>query len=366
MKVGIVGLPNVGKSTLFNALTRTRKAEARNYPFCTIDPNVGIVQVPDERLEFLKAMTGTEVVIPAAIEFVDIAGLVAGASRGEGLGNQFLASIREMDALVHVVRCFEGGDVLHTMGEVNAERDMEVIQTELLLADLESLRTQLDRQKKRAKAMDKEALLSCSLAERLIVHLDEGRPAHGLPVTETEEPLLKKFCLLSAKPVLYACNVGTEELADSRKNPHVAAVIAHSRANPPAEICVIGAQLEEELGDFPPEEAKKFIVSLGIGGSGVEELIRKAYKLLHLASFFTAGIQEVRAWTFREGMRAPACAGVIHGDFERGFIKAEIVSFGDLRRHGTVAEARAAGRYRMEGRDYVFQDGDVVHFRFSK
>ncbi|MDR2576915.1 MAG: redox-regulated ATPase YchF [Puniceicoccales bacterium] len=366
LKIGIVGLPNVGKSTLFNALTRTRKAEARNYPFCTIEPNVGTVQVPDERLAFLQKMTGTDIVIPAVVEFVDIAGLVAGASRGEGLGNRFLASIREMDALVHVVRCFEDADIHHTAGNIDALRDLQIVQTELLLADLESLRSQLERQKKRAKGFDKNALLSCALAERLMAHLNEGLPAHTLPIAEIEESTMKQFCLLTAKPVLYACNVAADELPVSEKNRHVAAIADYAKSHPPAEICPVSAQLEEELGSLSPDDAKNFLQDLGIADSGVSELIRRAYHLLDVASFFTAGVQEVRAWTFRRGMRAPACAGVIHGDFEKGFIKAEIVAYEDLKKFGSTAGAREAGRYRIEGKDYVFQDGDVAHFRFSQ
>jgi GTP-binding protein YchF len=365
VKVGIVGLPNVGKSTLFNALTRTHNAEARNYPFCTIHPNVGIVKVPDARLDFLQKMTGTERVIPAAIEFVDIAGLVAGASRGEGLGNKFLAHIREMDALVHVVRCFEGGDILHTVGDVDSRRDMEIIETELLLADLESILGQEERLKKRTKGLDRDAIQASALAGRLSGHLSGGRPAHSFPLAEGERELMRQFCLLTAKPVLYACNVDGQDLADPAKNRHVATVIAHARRHPPAEVCVVSAQMEEDLGDLAQEEAAQFLGDLGVADGGVSDLIRRSYALLRLASFFTAGVPEVRAWTFPIGMKAPACAGIIHSDFEKGFIRAEVVAFEDLKIHGDTAGAKSAGRYRVEGRDYALQDGDVVHFRVA-
>lgn len=365
MKIGIVGLPNVGKSTLFNALTRTRKAEARNYPFCTIDANVGVVQVPDERLQFLQKMVNTDVVIPAAVEFVDIAGLVKGASRGEGLGNKFLGNIREMDVLVHVVRCFEDGDILHSAETIDALRDLEIIQTELLLADLESVQAQLERQKKRAKSLDREALQFSALAERLIGHFNGGNPAHTMEIGDDELPLLRRFCLLTAKPVIYACNMAEDELAQPAGNKHFRAIEDYARAHPPAEICAVSARLEEELGDLPVEEARKFLCDLNVSDSGASELIRRSYDLLNLASFFTAGEKEVRAWTFSRGMRAPACAGVIHGDFERGFIRVEVVAYEDLVKYGTMAEARAAGRYRTEGKDYVMEDGDVVHFRFN-
>ncbi|MDR2664601.1 MAG: redox-regulated ATPase YchF [Puniceicoccales bacterium] len=365
MRVGIVGLPNVGKSTLFNALTRSRKAEARNYPFCTIEPNVGIVQVPDRRLAVLRKMFHPGSLIPAAVEFVDIAGLVAGASRGEGLGNKFLASIREMDALVHVVRCFEDGDILHATGKVDGLRDLEIIQTELLLADLESLRGQLERGKKRAKALDREVIQSCALMERLIEHIDGGQPAHTLSIAEEEMLPLRRLCLLTAKPILYACNVAEDDLAHPESNPHWQAVRAYAEAHRPAEVCAVSARLEEDLGELSPEEAQKFLAELSVSDSGVSELIARSYRLLSLASFFTAGEKEVRAWTFRVGMRAPACAGVIHGDFEKGFIRAEVVAFEDLVRYDGVAGARAAGRYRLEGKDYEMRDGDVVNFRFN-
>ncbi|MDR0727809.1 MAG: redox-regulated ATPase YchF [Puniceicoccales bacterium] len=365
MRVGIVGLPNVGKSTLFNALTRTRKAEARNYPFCTIEPNVGIVEVPDERLQFLKEMVHTSVVIPAAIEFVDIAGLVAGASRGEGLGNKFLAHIREMDAIVHVVRCFDASDIIHAAGSVDALRDLEIIQTELILADLESTQAQLERNQRKAKGHDKEAMQLCRICERLLEHFNGGHPAHTLPIAPEEEPLLRRLFLLSAKPVIYACNVSENELADASNNSHVKKVYEYARSHPPAITCIVSAAVEEELGRLSIEEAGQYLAEFGASDSGVSDLIRKSYELLNLASFFTAGEKEVRAWTFRRGMKAPQCAGVIHGDFEKGFIKAEVVAFDDLQNFGTPHEARAAGKYRLEGKDYIFRDGDVAVFRFN-
>jgi len=366
LQAGIVGLPNVGKSTLFNALTRSRKAEAQNYPFCTIDPNVGVVAVPDDRLEPLARIAKTGTIIPAAVEMVDIAGLVAGASKGEGLGNQFLANIREVDAIVQVVRCFEDEDIIHHMGSVDPVRDAEIINTELILADLQSLERQLDKFQKKARGQDKEAQKAVDLIERLLPHLDEGRPAVTLEVEPEEQGILSGLGLLSAKPVLYACNVAEEELAHPEKNPFVQAVREHADRNHAAETCVISARMEEELVDLEGEEAKEYMEALGVGDSGVSQLIRKVYELLGLASFLTAGEMEVRAWTFTKGMKAPECAGVIHTDFEKGFIKAEVVSYVDLLAAGSVQAAREAGRYRLEGRDYLMKDGDVVLFRFSR
>jgi GTP-binding protein YchF len=361
LNAGIVGLPNVGKSTLFNALTRSRKAEAANYPFCTIDPNVGVVTVPDDRVHVLKKIAKTQVVIPAAIEFVDIAGLVAGASQGEGLGNRFLSHIREMDALVHLVRCFADENILHGGGTVDALRDLEIVRTELLLADLESLDRQLERNRKKAKGMDREAMALCESAEKLKAHISGGGDAGDLP----DDPG-KAFCLLTAKPVLYACNVGEGELADPNKNGQAVAVENFVRGRRRSVCCRVSARLEEELVDLTAEESENFLASLGVRDGGVGQLIRGAYGLLTLSTFFTAGEKEARAWTFRRGMRAPECAGIIHSDFERGFICAEVISYEDLRRCGSPAAARAAGHYRVEGKNYIFQDGDVVEFRFQK
>ena len=365
LKAGIVGLPNVGKSTLFNALTRSRKAEAANYPFCTIDPNVGVVTVPDERLEVLRKIAKTNVVIPAAIEFVDIAGLVAGASKGEGLGNQFLANIREVDAIVHVVRCFEDADVVHTMGSVDPVRDIEVVTTELVLSDLEAVQKRLEKTQKKAKSGDKEAHAEVVLMERLIPHLNSNKPANILPAHEDEVKLLKLFQLLTAKPVIYACNVAESDLANSEKNPFVEKVAEFVRAHHDAAYVPISARIEAELIDLAPDEAKAFLKDLGVDDSGVSALIRATYALLGLQTYFTAGEKEVRAWTIKKGWKAPQAAGVIHTDFEKGFIKAEVVSYGDLAKLGSVAAAREAGKYRLEGKDYLFQDGDVALFRFN-
>ncbi len=365
MKAGIVGLPNVGKSTLFNALTRSRKAEAANYPFCTIDPNVGVVVVPDERLQVLQKIAKTSVVIPAAIEFVDIAGLVAGASKGEGLGNQFLANIREVDAIVHVVRCFEDDDIIHNMGSVDPVRDIEVITTELVLSDLEAVTKRIDKTQKKARSGDKDAQAELALLERLAPHLNEGSPANLLEVNEDEARLLKHFQLLSEKPVLYACNVAEGDLADAEGNPFVKKVAEFVRTHHDAAYVPISARIESELIDLEPADAKAFLADLGVVDSGVSSLIRAAYELLGLQTYFTAGEKEVRAWTIKKGWKAPQAAGVIHTDFEKGFIKAEIVSYADLSSLGSVAAAREAGKYRLEGKEYVFRDGDVTLFRFA-
>jgi GTP-binding protein YchF len=368
LKAGIVGLPNVGKSTLFNALTRSRKAEAANYPFCTIDPNVGVVTVPDDRVHVLKKIAKTQVVIPAAIEFVDIAGLVAGASKGEGLGNQFLANIREVDAIVQVVRCFEDPDVIHTMGTVDPVRDIEVINTELVLADLESMTKRIEKTQKKAKSGDKEAIVEMALLERLSPHLNAGKTANVLPgATEADKALMKFFQLLTAKPVLFACNVAEGDLAGAGAgdNPFVQKVAGYVRTHHDAAFVPISAKIEAELSDLAPGEAKAFLKDLGVDDSGVSLLIRESYALLGLQTFFTAGEKEVRAWTIKKGWKAPQAAGVIHTDFEKGFIKAEVVSYEDLARLGSVAATREAGKYRLEGREYVFQDGDVALFRFN-
>ncbi|HXN35010.1 MAG TPA: redox-regulated ATPase YchF [Opitutaceae bacterium] len=365
LRAGIVGLPNVGKSTLFNALTRSRKAEAANYPFCTIEPNVGVVTVPDDRLAVLQKIAKTGVVIPAAVEFVDIAGLVAGASKGEGLGNQFLGAIREVDAIVHVVRCFEEPDVIHTMGSVDPVRDIEVVTTELILSDLDAVQKRIDKTQKKAKSGDKEAIVEVALLERLAPHLNANKPANVLGASEEEARLLRHFQLLSAKPVIYACNVAEGDLATAEKNPFVQRVAEFVRAHHDAAYVPISARIEAELIDLAPDEAKAFLKDLGVDDSGVSSLIRATYALLGLQTYFTAGEKEVRAWTIKKGWKAPQAAGVIHTDFEKGFIKAEVVSYGDLSTLGSVAAAREAGKYRLEGKDYVFRDGDVALFRFN-
>ncbi|KAF0094979.1 MAG: GTP-binding protein YchF [Puniceicoccaceae bacterium 5H] len=366
MQAGIVGLPNVGKSTLFNAVTRTRKAEAANYPFCTIDPNVGVVQVPDERLEPLRQIAHTQVVIPASIEIVDIAGLVAGASKGEGLGNKFLANIREVDAIIQVVRCFENDDIIHSMGSVDPVRDIEIIMTELILADLESAEAQHQRLTKRARGQDKDAIAAVALLDRLLPLLAEGKPAFMLEVDDDEKARMRQFNLLSIKPVIFACNVAEDDITDPDANPYVQAVRAYVEKAHEAGVAIICSRLEEELSEMPPEEAKEFLNDMGARDSGVSNLIRATYDLLGLASYFTAGEKEVRAWTFRQGMTAPECAGVIHTDFQKGFIKAEVVAYDDLIQYGSKAAARDAGRVRLEGKEYLFKDGDVAEFRFSK
>lgn len=356
----------MGKSTLFNAVTRTRKAEAANYPFCTIEPNIGIVQVPDHRLAPLARIAKTQTIIPAAIEFVDIAGLVEGASQGEGLGNKFLATIRQVDAIIQVVRCFEDEDIIHNMGSVDPVRDIEVITTELALADLQSVENQIERQSRKAKSQDKEAIASLALLERVRDHLNEGRPANVMQVSDEDCQRMKQFFLLTTKPVIFACNVIEENLANPSGNRFVKAVDDYVKAHHDAASCVICSKLEEELSEMNPEEAADFMLELGVTDSGVSQLIRATYDLLGLASFFTAGEKEVRAWTFRKGMKAPECAGVIHTDFQDGFIKAEVVEYEQLVAAGSKPAAREAGKLRIEGKEYVFKDGDVVEFRFSK
>jgi len=363
LQAGIVGLPNVGKSTLFNALTKSRKAEAANYPFCTIDPNVGVVQVPDSRLGPLAELVGTATIIPAAVEMVDIAGLVAGASKGEGLGNKFLANVREVDAIVHVVRCFEDEDVIHNMGRVDPVGDAEVIMTELVLADAESVAGQLQKNLKKARGDDKDAAANVALLERLVPHLDEGKPANLLEMDDDEKDRMKVFFLLSGKPMLYACNLKEEEIADPSSNPLLEPFQKWADTQQDANCCVISAKMEEELAELSDDDAKEYLEAMGVEDSGVTSLINATYDLLGLASFLTAGEKEARAWTFRKGMTAPQCAGVIHTDFEKAFIKAEVVSYGDLIEAGSMQKARDAGKLRLEGKEYIFTDGDVALFK---
>jgi GTP-binding protein YchF len=373
LKAGIVGLPNVGKSTLFNAVTRTRKAHVANFPFCTIEPNVGIVNVPDERLEKLAGLSRSQRTIPTAIEFVDIAGLVNGASEGQGLGNQFLSHIREVDAIVQVVRCFESADIHHVSGSIDPVRDIEVINTELILADLASLRKRTERLQKNARAGDKVAKAELALCGRILPHLDAGRPALTAHLTAEERELLNGFFLLTFKPTIVACNVAEEELARP-DNPHVRAVRefaeiqnaeAPGSAHARIEAIVISAQIESELAELSSDEARGFLSGLGVEDSGVTQLIRAVYHLLGLRTFLTTGPKETRAWTIHAGDKAPAAAGVIHSDFERGFIAAQTISYDDLVTLGSEVKAREAGKVRLEGKDYVVQDGDVIEFRFN-
>jgi ribosome-binding ATPase len=365
LRAGIVGLPNVGKSTLFNALTRTRKAEAANYPFCTIDPNVGVVTVPDERLAPLAKIAKTSVIIPATVEFLDIAGLVAGASKGEGLGNKFLAHIREVDAIVEVVRCFEDRDVVHVAGQLDPISDIETVTTELVLADLETIGRVLERARKSAKGGGKEAAAEAAVAEKLLAHLDKGRPASTLELSSEERQMAGGFFLLSSKPTLFAANVAEEDLATAHENPRVRAIRHYAETHHGAEAVVVSAQIEAELAELSAEDARDYLTGLGVRESGVSALIRAAYHLLGLRTFLTAGEKEVRAWTIHAGDHAPQAAGVIHSDFERGFIRAETVSYEDLVSAGSMAAARDKGLVRQEGKDYVVQDGDVMLFKFN-
>ena len=365
LKAGIVGLPNVGKSTLFNAVTRTRKAEAANYPFCTIDPNIGIVTVPDERLFVLQKIAKTNVVIPAAIEFVDIAGLVKGASQGEGLGNKFLTHIREVDAIVQVVRCFEDADIHHVAGSVDPVRDIEVITTELVLSDLEAVQKRLNSVAKDAKRGDKEALAQEAVLKKIEPHLNSGKPALTLELTPEEKAVSRLFWLMTDKPTIFACNVKEGDLATAGTNPFVLKVREYTAHHFACEAVVISAQIESDLIDLSDAEAKEFLKELGVSESGVGALIRATYHLLGLRTYFTAGEKEVRAWTIHVGDTAPKAAGIIHSDFERGFIKAETVAYDDLVKCGSVAAAREKGLYRMEGKEYVVKDGDVLLFKFN-
>jgi ribosome-binding ATPase len=365
LRAGIVGLPNVGKSTLFNAITRTRKAEAANYPFCTIDPNVGMVAVPDPRLSELQRIAKTGVVIPAAIEFVDIAGLVKGASQGEGLGNKFLTHVREVDAIVQVVRCFEDADVHHVASTVDPVRDIEIINTELMLADLDSVKKRRERIAKDLKRGDKSAAAEDQVLATIEGTLDSGKPALTAPLSPDERAIARQFFLLTDKPTIFACNVKESDLATADSNRHVVAVRDYVEAHLACRAVVISAQIESDLVDLEPHEAAAFLNELGVAESGIGALIRATYQLLGLQTYFTAGEKEVRAWTIRAGDTAPRAAGVIHSDFERGFIKAEAVAYEDLVACGSVAGAREKGLYRMEGKEYVVSDGDVLLFKFN-
>ena len=364
MKLGIVGLPNVGKSTLFNSLTKAG-AESANYPFCTIDHNVGVVTVPDERLNLLGDFYKSKKVTPAVIEFVDIAGLVKGASKGEGLGNQFLANIREVDAIVHVVRCFEDSNVVHVDGSIDPLRDIETINLELVFSDLEILERRIAKVTKTAR-MDKEAAKELTFLEKVKAHLEEGQLAITLETeNEDEDAWLATYNLLTAKPVIYAANVAEDDIADDGANNQYVQAVREYAAKQNSEVFVICAQIEEEISELDEDERKMFLEDLGLTESGLEKLVRASYHLLGLMSFLTAGEDETRAWTIKIGTKAPQAAGKIHTDFERGFIKAEVVNYQDLLDCGSYAGAREKGLVRMEGKEYVVQDGDVILFRFN-
>ncbi len=367
LKAGIIGLPNVGKSTLFNAVTRTHKAPAENYPFCTIEPNLGVVTVPDNRLQPLAQVAKVSTIIPTVVEFVDIAGLVKGASRGEGLGNKFLSHIREVDALVHVVRCFEDPDIAHVTGRIDPVRDIEIVTAELVLADLETVRKRLEKISRDVKRGDKHALLEAHLLEKFQPHLNAGKPANtlGLPFAPDERALVRSFFLLTDKPTIFAANVKESEFSGAETNPQVSQVREYARRHHACETVVICAQLESDLADLSPIEAQEYLNELGVKESGVAGLIQSTYRLLGLRTFFTFNEKEVRAWTIHAGETALKAAGTIHTDFERGFVKAETVNWEDLVNQGSVARARETGHYRIEGRDYAVRDGDVVLFKVS-
>jgi GTP-binding protein YchF len=365
LKAGILGLPNVGKSTLFNAITRTHKAEAANYPFCTIEPNVAAVAVPDERLKALVPIAHNQNVIPTMIECVDIAGLVRGASKGEGLGNKFLSHVREVDALIHVVRCFEDADITHVTGSIDPVRDIEIVSTELVISDLEAVQKRKEKVAKDAKRKDKVAVAEFELLSRLEPHLNAGKPANTLPLTDEEKAVMKGFFLLSDKPVIYVANVKDTDLAGAETNPQVCKVRDYARTQHACETVAVSAQLESDLADLTPAEGMEFLKELGVKESGVDQLIRSVYKLLGLRTFFTFNEKEIRAWTIHAGNTAVQAAGTIHTDFARGFIRAEAIPWDALVKCGSVGVAREKGAIRTEGKEYVVHDGEVLHFKFN-
>ncbi|WP_435311774.1 redox-regulated ATPase YchF [Primorskyibacter sedentarius] len=361
-KMGIVGLPNVGKSTLFNALTRTAAAQAANFPFCTIEPNVGEVAVPDARLDKLAEIAGSRQIIPTRMTFVDIAGLVKGASKGEGLGNQFLANIREVDAIAHVLRCFEDGDVTHVEGRVDPVADAETIETELMLADIESIEKRMQNIVRKVRGGDKEAVQQERLLKAALAVLEEGKPARTVEVDAEDAKAWKLLQLLTTKPVLYVCNVSEEEAAEG--NAHSARVAEMAAAEGNSHV-IISAQIEEEISQLDDDEAEMFLTEMGLEEPGLDRLIRAGYELLHLETYFTVGPKEARAWTIRQGTAAPQAAGVIHGDFEKGFIRAETIAYDDFVAVGGEQAAKEAGKMRAEGKSYIVKDGDVLHFLFN-
>ena len=363
LTAGIVGLPNVGKSTLFNAITKAG-AEAANYPFATIDPNVGMVEVPDERLQRLTELVKPKKTVPTTFEFTDIAGIVKGASKGEGLGNQFLSHIRQVDAICHVVRCFDDDNITHVEGRVDPLADIDTINLELVLADLDSINKRYTRVAKVAKTKDKDAVAELAVLDKIKPVLEEGLSARTVEFSEEEQKIVRTLFLLTAKPILYVANVSEDEVADTKNNTYVQQV-RNFATNENAEVIVVCARAEEEIAELDEEDKVEFLEALGIEESGLDQLIRTAYDLLGLATYFTAGEQEVRAWTFRKGMKAPQAAGIIHSDFERGFIRAETVSYEDLNKYGSMQAAKEAGKVRLEGKEYIVQDGDVMLFRFN-